>query len=166
MTAFRLAQYNEQHYVFLDDATSQPVAPQVTSGLVNNANWVWDAGALNWVKETQPGGGGGGGACTIADGADVAEGATSDTAWAGGNGSVVSLLKALVAQYIPEFDYDGSGNVIYAGIAQPGTAIATAAWQIRKFTYDGAGNLLAGGYANGSRAFNQAWTGRAGLAYS
>lgn len=44
-------------------------------------NLVWDAVGLEWVKETQPGGGGGGGgAMTVANGADVAEGATTDAA--------------------------------------------------------------------------------------
>jgi hypothetical protein len=41
------------------------------------------------------GGGGGGGAATIADGADVAEGATTDAAAPTGNGSVIAILKAL-----------------------------------------------------------------------
>lgn len=41
------------------------------------------------------GGGGGGGAVTVADGADVALGTTTDTAWSSGAGTVVSLLKKL-----------------------------------------------------------------------
>jgi hypothetical protein len=59
-----------------------------------NLNYVWDAGSMSWVKETQPGGSGGG-AVTIADGADVAEGSTTDAAWVAGNGTVISLLKAI-----------------------------------------------------------------------
>jgi hypothetical protein len=48
------------------------------------------------VNVVAGGGGGGGGAMTVADGADVAEGATTDAAWAGsGAGSVVALLKRL-----------------------------------------------------------------------
>jgi hypothetical protein len=42
------------------------------------------------------GGGGGGGAATIADGADVAQGTTTDTAWTTGAGTVIGLLKAAV----------------------------------------------------------------------
>jgi hypothetical protein len=39
--------------------------------------------------------GGGGGAATIADGADIAQGTTTDTAWSGtGSATIVSLLKA------------------------------------------------------------------------
>jgi hypothetical protein len=42
------------------------------------------------------GGGGGGGAVTIADGANVAQGTTTDTAWSGsGAGTLIALTKAL-----------------------------------------------------------------------
>jgi hypothetical protein len=58
-------------------------------------SFVWDPINLIWVRMTQPGGGGGGGAVTIADGADVAEGATTDAESAAGNGSVIALLKRL-----------------------------------------------------------------------
>jgi len=150
---------------------------------------VWDTGSLQWIKQGPiTGGGGGGGAATIADGADVAEGFTTDAAVVSdSNGTVSGKLRGLVkilasvwdsvngrlkvdasatTQYSTQFDYDGSGNVIYFGIAEPGTAVGTAAWQIRKLDYSGSGNLLDVGYANGSRAFNQAWTGRGGLSYS
>lgn len=41
----------------------------------------WDIATLRWVKGTQPsGGGGGGGAVTVADGADVTQGALADAA--------------------------------------------------------------------------------------
>jgi len=59
-------------------------------------NFVWDPGSMAWVKETQPAGGGGGGAVTIADGADIAEGATTDVAVTGDNpGSVSAKLRGL-----------------------------------------------------------------------
>jgi hypothetical protein len=58
------------------------------------ANRVWDTNALAWVKETQPSAGGGGGAATIADGADVAQGTTTDTSSAN---TVVGILKAIKA---------------------------------------------------------------------
>lgn len=61
------------------------------------------AGALNVV-----GAGGGGGAVTIADGADIAEGATTDAAWSSGNGTVVALLKRLAGSSptsLPRYDY-------------------------------------------------------------
>ena len=127
---------------------------------------VWDTGTLAWIKQGPISGGGGGGAVTVADGADVAEGTTTDSAWAGGSGTVIALLKAVAQQYTTQLDYDGSGNVIYLGMAVPGTAVGTASWQIRRLDYSGGGNLLDVLYANGSRAFNQTWTGRAGLTYS
>lgn len=57
----------------------------------------WDIPTLRWVKGTQPSGGGGGGACTIADGADVAQGTTTDVAWVAGAGTVISLLKKIAS---------------------------------------------------------------------
>lgn len=56
-------------------------------------NYVYDAGTMSWVKQTQAGGGGG--ATTIADGDDTAEGSTGDTAWVSGSGTVISILKAI-----------------------------------------------------------------------
>lgn len=41
------------------------------------------------------GGGGGGGAATIADGADVAQGARADAAYTSGSGTIVSILKGI-----------------------------------------------------------------------
>lgn len=53
---------------------------------------------------TNASGGGGGGAVTIADGADVTQGAKADSAWVSGDGTVVALLKNLatgVASPVP-----------------------------------------------------------------
>lgn len=60
-------------------------------------NWVWDTATSEWVKETQGSGGGGGGATTIADGADVTQGAKADVAWVSGDGTVISLLKKIAS---------------------------------------------------------------------
>lgn len=59
-------------------------------------NWVWDVNLLTWVAETQPGGGSGG-AVTVANGADVAQGTTTDVAWVSGAGTVISLLKKIAS---------------------------------------------------------------------
>lgn len=65
---------------------------------VYSRNLVWDTNLLDWVSETQPGGGGGGGAVTVADGADVTQGAIADAAWSGtGSGTVVSVLKKIAS---------------------------------------------------------------------
>lgn len=53
------------------------------SAFTANANFVWDVGTLSWVRATQAGGGGGGGAVTVADGADVTQGAIADAAVVG-----------------------------------------------------------------------------------
>jgi len=67
-------------------------------------NYVWNPSLLQWEKQT---GGGGVGtdvtvtnfpakqAVTIADGDDVAQGSTDDAAWVSGDGTVISLLKAI-----------------------------------------------------------------------
>jgi hypothetical protein len=65
----------------------------------HNRNFVWDTIGLAWVRMTQPGGsgGGGGGPATIADGADVAEGATTDAAVTSDTtGTVSGKLRGLV----------------------------------------------------------------------
>lgn len=61
---------------------------------MSTANRVWDTNALAWVKETQPSAGGGGGAVTIADGADVAQGTTTDLS---SSNTVIGILKAIKA---------------------------------------------------------------------
>lgn len=64
--------------------------------LVSALNHNWDIPTLEWVVSTG-GGGGGGGAVTIADGADVAQGTTTDVAWVAGAGTVISLLKKIAS---------------------------------------------------------------------
>lgn len=68
-------------------------------------NYVWDVASMMWVVETQPSGGGGGGAVTIADGADVAEGATTDAAITSDvNGTVSGKLRGLVKIFADVWD--------------------------------------------------------------
>lgn len=56
-------------------------------------NYVWDTNTLAWIKQTAAAGSGGGGPVTIADGADVAQGTTTDLDTAN---TVVGRLKKLV----------------------------------------------------------------------
>ncbi|MGH8744756.1 MAG: hypothetical protein ACREUY_10815, partial [Burkholderiales bacterium] len=66
-------------------------------GLNAYAMHAWDAVGLIWVKQTLIPAGGGGGAVTIADGADVAEGATADAAViTDAAGTVSGKLRGLV----------------------------------------------------------------------
>lgn len=67
-------------------------------------------------------------------------------------------------------EYTG-GNLTYAGFARPGTAEASAAWQIRKLTYDAGGNLSSVTWAEtpegiASSDFEFIWTSRAAYTYS
>ena len=71
-----------------------------------------------------------------------------------------------MAQYIVECDYDGSGNLIYFGQAQEGSATSVANWKINKLTYDGSGNMLSMLDANGRNTFESIWDNRLGYAYS
>lgn len=67
----------------------------------------WNATTLQWQKLTVDnatgnlnvtGGSGGGGAVTIADGANVTQGTTTDAAWSGsGSGTVISILKKIAS---------------------------------------------------------------------
>lgn len=68
---------------------------------------VWDTGSLAWVKMTQPGGsgGGGGGPVTVADGADVTQGITTDAAVVtDANGTLSGKLRGLVKIFADVWD--------------------------------------------------------------
>lgn len=76
--------------------------PYVNVGtVIEGRNFVYDSGSLSWIAMTQPGGGSGG-AVTVADGADVAQGSTTDAAVQGDNSGTISaklrgLLKSIAA---------------------------------------------------------------------
>lgn len=72
--------------------------------------------------------------------------------------------KFIASRYTTALDYSGD-NLIYLGLAAPGSDKAAKKWQIRKFTYSGT-NVTDIQYANGSLIFNQVWDDRAGLSYS
>ena len=57
--------------------------------------YYWNTNSLAYEVATVPVAGGGGGAVTVADGADVAQGTTTDAAWSSGAGTVVALLKKI-----------------------------------------------------------------------
>lgn len=75
--------------------------PQLgVEGITKTANYVWDTGSLDWVVMTQPsgGGGGGGGAVTIANGADVVSGSTTDAAVTSDSaGTLSAKLRGIIA---------------------------------------------------------------------
>ncbi len=68
-------------------------------------------------------------------------------------------------------EYDGNDNLIYKGLAKPGSDTALAVWQIAKLTYDGNDNLLSITWpenANGvpSSNYNFIWDDRATYNFS
>ena len=77
----------DEHVLQNGGQTSAPVSAVVPAGTEPGL----------YVRVVSGGGGGGGGAVTIADGADVAEGSTTDVAWVAGAGTVISLLKKIAS---------------------------------------------------------------------
>ena len=68
--------------------------------------------------------------------------------------------------YTLAFDYDGSGNQIYVGWAQPGTAQGSTGWRIMKQVFNGSQQLTDVQWPSASTAFNFIWTSRTGYTYS
>ena len=68
-------------------------------------------------------------------------------------------------------EYDVGNNLIYKGLAKPGSSTALAVWQIAKLAYDANGNLLSITWpqnANGvaSSDYNFVWDSRITYTYS
>ena len=78
-----------------------PTPPQPPIGYPSNYgsatvyNTIWEVATLSWIKQTAAAGAAG--PVSIADGADVAEGATTDAAWVSGAGTVIGILKKIAA---------------------------------------------------------------------
>jgi len=87
------------------------------------------------------GGGGGGGASTVADGANVVEGTTTDTAVGDANGTINAHARQ-VAKYAPLIQSDTSRLTSSAGSKAPAAALATTAIQMGG-TYNASGVTLA-----------------------
>jgi hypothetical protein len=66
--------------------------------------------------------------------------------------------------YIQRIAYNASNQVLYLGLAAPGTADASAGWQIRKFTYSET-NLVSIDFADGNTKFDNAWDLRGSFSY-
>lgn len=63
------------------------------------------------------------------------------------------------------YAYSGT-SVQYIGYAQPGAAETEAEWVIVKFTYNASSLVTKKTFANGSKAFNCAWSDREGYSYA
>jgi len=64
-----------------------------------------------------------------------------------------------------DYEYGGTGNLIYAGYAAPGHSESDPVWQIRKYEYSG-GNVTAVKFAEGSLSFDKKWSERASYNYA
>lgn len=66
-------------------------------------------------------------------------------------------------------EYDGSNNLIYAGVAMPGSAEGTLCWQIKLLAYTGT-NLISVKWpqidSKASTDYSFSWTSRATYTYS
>ena len=67
--------------------------------------------------------------------------------------------------YMQQMDYVGGTNLVYLGMADPGTSTSAAKWRIQQFTYDANNNVTSITCANGSDNFDQVWANRASLTY-
>lgn len=65
-----------------------------------------------------------------------------------------------------KFDYDGSGNQIYIGWAQPGSVTSATVWRIMQQTFNGSGQPTDIKWPSASTAFNYVWDSRTTYAYS
>lgn len=93
-------------------------------GAVQAQNWVWNVSLLEWDPEIQPSsGGGGGGAVTIAAGADVTEGNTSDVAVTGDNaGTISAKLRGLNKAVADVWDQTNHALVV-EGVVELGDSV-------------------------------------------
>lgn len=71
---------------------------------------------------------------------------------------------------ISRMEYDATDNPIYIGVANPGSATASAVWRIKRLTWV-AGTVTGFNcttilFAGGSTAFKFAWDDRTTLSYS
>lgn len=64
------------------------------------------------------------------------------------------------------WDYDINGNMIYHGIAIPGSATSAAVWFIEKYTYNADNQATVHQLADGNDQSDNVWDNRASLSYS
>lgn len=68
--------------------------------------------------------------------------------------------------YTIKMDYDGSGNQIYIGWTQPGSATSDTAWRIQKVTYNASNTPTDYQWPSASTSFNFVWDNRTTYTYS
>ena len=71
-----------------------------------------------------------------------------------------AILDTSNDEFIYNYDYDGSNNLIYLGKARPDSGNAEAKWMIAKFTYTGT-NMITKRLADGNILQDNVWDDRA-----
>ena len=71
-----------------------------------------------------------------------------------------NVYDALVDEFIYNYDYDGSNNLIYLGKAKSSSGNAEAKWAIARFTYTGT-NMITKRLADGNSLQDNVWDDRA-----
>ena len=69
-------------------------------------------------------------------------------------------------EYIRRYANNAQGQVVYEGVAEPGTAVGTAGYRLIKYVYDSNGAVLTILFADGDKNFDNTWSGRASKTYS
>jgi hypothetical protein len=124
---------------------SEHIGPDETGDNINakrNANYIWDTNSSTWIRMTASGVGS---AVTVADGANVVEGATTDAAvTAGGAGTISGKLRRISADITSGSQKtqvtDSSGNEL--GPAQDFTLLRLLNQLSRPIYYNAANNTL------------------------
>ena len=121
-----------------------------TSGRITNKNQVYNADTMAYEAMKQP----------------VLELTTSNLYLA--LDGVEAKLDFIKNHYSAKYDYDASGNIIYAGYCAMGSIASTgsAIWLIIKYTYDVSNNLTDKAFADGNISFDNIWDNRVSLTYS
>lgn len=65
-----------------------------------------------------------------------------------------------------KFEYDASGNNLYVGWAQPGTASSATGWRIMQQTFNASNQPTDIKWPGGSTAFSSIWDSRTTYTYS
>lgn len=68
--------------------------------------------------------------------------------------------------YTMKFDYDGNGNQIYVGWAQPGEVSSSSNWRIMKQIFNGSSQTTDIQWPGASTAFTSVWDNRTTYIYS
>lgn len=64
------------------------------------------------------------------------------------------------------YDYQEGSDIIFIGIAHPGSKESAAVWQIQQMAYDANSNVISRKWADGSSEFKFIWNNRIKFTYA